>query len=228
MRYIFIHIPKAAGSSMNLMLKNHLGKRYHHLNWKKGQQLEKQSNIFANFVRFYRIYVVGGHVNFGIHSRLPGKYRYFSFLRRPDSRVASHYYYALEQPTHYLNESLVKRKMTLSDYAGSDLSLELDNGQVRALANYWQSTPVGPEHLKQARDNILKSFCFLGFQESFSSDVALLFKGLGLGPITVERNNATKMKGEINSQEKEFLLERNRFDFELWTYFQENPLPPSF
>src|SRR5688572_9860373 len=79
------------------------------------------------------ISVLKGHMPFGLHSHFRQEVQYISLFRNPLDRIVSHYEYVLRMPSHYLYEKVTSAKMTLKDYALSDLSGELDNHQCRSL-----------------------------------------------------------------------------------------------
>lgn len=220
MKYFFLHIPKAAGSSLISMLETAFGKKYLGLNYNQGLNILKNQKLL-NFIKFFKYKILSCHANYGITNKIPGNWRYFTFLRSPEMRISSHFYYVLQEPSHYLHKQVVQQKMSLYDYVSSGISKELDNGQVRVIANYNGASPVNEQHFKIALQNIKKDFEFVGIQENFKLDVQKLFAKLQTNTPKIIKTNVTKIRNDPTQKEINQILEVNKFDFLLWKIFSE-------
>src|ERR1043165_3931345 len=129
---IFLHIPKAAGTTLHSILEMH----YAPANQCSIYDPEQAAKVLPLAPRVQReaIRLLKGHLAFGLHEHLIGQSTYITLVRDPVDRIASHYYYVKRMPGHYLHNAVVGQNMSLQDYASSKLTDELDNGQLRLLA----------------------------------------------------------------------------------------------
>lgn len=174
---IFQHIPKAAGSTLNSILKReYTAEQTYSLVGNGGAREAEFAQLPVEFLA--RIRLIKGHLYFGIHRRLPNPFTYITILRHPVDRVVSHYHYVKRSPKHYLYDRVTSTKMTLEEYVSTGISLELDNGQVRTL--------VGPENervaygcctstmLKQAQRHLREFYSVVGIAERFDETLMLM------------------------------------------------------
>lgn len=218
---IFLHIPKAAGSTLHPVLERHYSKRSY-----RTISVPEQLDAFKRLPEEARnhIRLLKGHMPFGMHEYLQGRSRYITLLRHPAERVISHYYYIKRRPGHYLHHHLAKG-MDLATFASAGLSGELDNGQVRLLSGHDQDIPCGacaPDLLDTAKRNIEQHFAVAGLTERF--DESLVLMGIELGwnwtPYYLNRN-VTKEKPaakQIEPQALKAIEDANPLDFELYDW----------
>lgn len=223
---IFLHIPKAAGSSLQeWVFRHYSGGRAYRFKGDKDNWRE-----FANLPETERaLYdVVLGHVNFGVHELLPEPATYMTMLRDPVDRVVSHYYYVLSTPTHYLHKKVAGRGYSLLEFALTRLSHELDNDQVRWLTSrHHDEIPVGGidrRILDEAKWNLEHGIAALGLMERFSESLACFERAFSWEHIPMEaaRNvNAERPPlSEMAPEALEAIREVNRFDVELYEFAQ--------
>ena len=84
--------------------------------------------------------VLKGHFVFEFDRSLTG-FNYVTLLRHPVDRLISYYFYALRDRRHYLHSLLVQRRIRLEQFLLSELSIELDNYQVRAVCGAAFASP---------------------------------------------------------------------------------------
>jgi hypothetical protein len=220
---IFLHIPKAAGTTLHKILERQ---------YKQSEIFEIDgSKVLASIKEFTnlsleqrsKIKLLKGHMPFGLHEHLPRPSVYITVLRHPIDRVISHYYYTLQTPYHYLHERVKSQKMTLRDYVESEISGELDNGQVRLLAGVDMEIPFGKcsrKLLEQAKNNLENHFAFVGLAEYFNETILLMKKVLGWKRYPVYQTmNPTKAKPHISQIPEDTLRaieKRNELDIELY------------
>jgi len=219
---IFLHIPKAAGTTLHSILESH----YPPENTYSIYDPDVEAKTFAALPREKRepIRLLKGHLAFGLHESLVGETTYITVLRDPVDRITSHYYYAKRYPTHYLHKQVIERNMTLADYASARLSDELDNGQVRMLAGIVDDKMLavgacGPDLLKRAQQNIERYFAVTGLAEQFDESLALMAIQLGWDWTPAYRKlNVAPERGGCDAQTRAAIERANPLDCELYAW----------
>lgn len=218
---IFLHIPKAAGTTLHPVLERHYRRRnYQNITTHKEVEAFKQN---PEAVR-HRIHLLKGHMPFGMHDYLKGRSRYITMLRHPAERIVSHYYYAKRIPSHYLHPYIAKG-MSLAEYASAGISGELDNGQVRLFSGRGQDIPCGAcsrDMLETAISNIEQHFAVAGLTERFDESLALMAIELGWHwtPYYFNRNVTREkpLAKQIDPTALKAIKNANPLDFELYEW----------
>jgi hypothetical protein len=231
---VFLHIPKAAGSTLQESILSHYpgGVFYRFTGdtqqWKDFPDLPERERAAID--------VVVGHVHFGVHEYLPEPATYLTMLRDPVDRVVSHYYYVLSNPTHYLHRKIADRGYTLQQFAITRVSHELDNDQVRWLTDKHHfdipTGRVGRALLDEAKWNLEHGIAVVGLMERFEESVRCFEAALGWPPARIrERRNVNPERpplSEIDPAALEAIREVNRYDVELYEFaralFEEQAL----
>jgi len=174
--FIFIHIPKCAGTTLHKIInKNYEKNELYTIGMDPHVPIKNSIENFKNFPieKRNKIKCLKGHMPFGLHLYLSNNPRYITILRDPVRRVVSHYNYAKNYKYHYLYETINENKLTLYDYVYNDITPEINNGQVRLLAGIKsQDTVYGNEDcdestLKRGLINIEKHFIACGILSDF-------------------------------------------------------------
>ena len=225
---IFLHIPKAAGTTLHSILERH----YPPANQCSIYDPEQAAQLFPQWPRERReaVRLLKGHVAFGLHEHLIGATTYITLVRDPVDRVISHYCYVKRMPSHYLYKAVVEQNMSLSDYASSRLTDELDNGQLRLLAGIVneRSVPLGgcdTQLLNRAKDHIEHHFALAGLTERFDESLALMAIQLGWDwtpsyqtlNVTEDRPRA----GQIDASTRQAIEQANQLDCELYAWVRQ-------
>ncbi|MCA9299037.1 MAG: sulfotransferase family 2 domain-containing protein, partial [Phycisphaerales bacterium] len=220
-KVIFVHIPKTGGTSFGRALASEYSHDIRFLEGGVRLAHEQIRTMTRAELEPYRAF--SGHLPFGLHRDLPFACGYVTFLRDPTERLVSHYFHILEDPEHYLHETLVARRVSLLDYVSSDLTVELDNHQTRMVAGIEDADrPINTcdeSLLRLARTNIERHFHAVGVQEHFDDSLLLARSCLGWREdtfYTAERVHASRPRGRaIDHQVRTIVEERNRFDLAL-------------
>jgi hypothetical protein len=223
---IFMHIPKAAGSTLHAILEKKYKKK-ETLVFETENPVGQLESLSQEERRAYRLYM--GHAYFGIHENIPGESRYITILRNPVDRLVSHYYFVLRNPKHYLYRTVTERKIGLEEYVVGGVSGEMDNGQLRMfVGKYGQHIPVGkcaPDLLDKAKENIRDYFDLVGLSERFDESLFLLARALGWPRMPVyERANVTRARPavrELAPQTRQAIEEYNQLDMVLYEWAQQ-------
>lgn len=217
---VFVHIPKAAGSTLMTVLQREYGRDHVFLTYHIEEKQE--SGIAALSIEAqqpYRAYA--GHFPYGVHTYLTQSPCYFTVLRHPLKRLISLYHYIQRTPTHYLYEAT--QALSLEAFLTSGSTTELDNGQVRQLVGLHGENLKSIQEVdyQQAQQNLAQNFAVFGIQERFDETLLLLHHRLGWQkyPLYVSQKVAPKrankpLAPDIDTQ----VRERNRYDFALYDW----------
>lgn len=225
---IFFHIPKAGGTSLDEILE---------CQFEPSQvytmdriKVEEAANEFKKLPieerEKYRL--LKGHMWFGLklHEYMPQPCKYITMLREPIARVISHYYYAKRTANHYLYEKIAAEKITLKDYVTRQLTLEVNNGQTRVLADLNYPVPYGEapqELLESAKKNLHDYFAMVGLMERFDESLLIMKRLFGWEDVFYERKNVSKERSTINELPADVLdviVAHNQLDIQLYQYVQ--------
>lgn len=220
---IFLHIPKAAGTTLYAILRREYGQR--HTYTIDGGRVRESVEAFKALPPEARAQVrlLMGHMPFGLHAYLPHAAPYVTLLRDPVERIISHYYFIRRTPHHYLYEAVAGQGLSLHEYVTSGLSDELDNGQVRLLAG---PTPAGAAQggasarLARAEKNLAVHFAVVGLSERFDESLLLMRRALAWRhwPLYFRRNVAASKPSplQVPAETLAAIRDRNALDLALY------------
>ena len=216
---IFVHIPKAAGSTLHKVLK----RKYRRRPIYDIATAEIETFRALPIQRRAEIGLIKGHMPFGIHEHIPNDSIYITMLRHPVERAISHYYYVLRRTTHNLHDRVKEARMGLQDYVTSGVTHEMDNGQVRLLSGHDDDLPFGEcteVHLHRALHNLREHFSVVGLAERFDESIILMQHALrwSTAPYYVKRNARPGPSPEIGSDVRRRIEEVNWLDMALYEY----------
>jgi tetratricopeptide (TPR) repeat protein len=237
-KYLFIHIPKTAGSLINgLIGQLFLPEECLFFVGNEGFYVSYQRYVETNQLKKIRFF--SGHMGYGLSHLIDADYK-ITFLRNPVDRVLSNYFFWRK---YYIN-----RNPTIEDFNGNpclliDYKLSWEEDLLRHLAaptasslsfinlQTWQLTfdtlnrphEIGSDRevLSMAKQH-LDDFNFVGIYERLNSDLARLFQEQGWQlPEQLERVNATierKQISEVDSHVIDVIRSQNALDIELYDY----------
>jgi len=176
-RIVFLHIPKTAGSSIHSVLSQQYveedicPERFDGISAMSEEQLSR-----------YRYF--SGHFSRRSVDRIPGQKKVFTFLRSPEQRILSLYYFwRSHRPAVVQAGDLagprIARNLNLDEFLESSeaaVLIAIDNAITRQLVSqdcdlcFDECRSKQPEKLVENVINYLKSLEFVGFQENFSND----------------------------------------------------------
>lgn len=210
---VFLHIPKAAGQTLNAILARQYDESATVI-------VADPSNLERSFARVAHqrpVALVRGHVPYGIHERLGIDALYITMLREPVARVASMYEYIKRSPQHRLHDVVRAEEMTLSRFVASDINREeVVDGQTRVLSGMLDGNP--DELTLGAALNNLERIAVVGLSERFDESILLMRRRFGWKmPLYVRKNVAPRPSlDDVNRRDREVIERRNELDIELY------------
>jgi len=172
------------------------------------QQQIQQSNL------------VYGHALFGLHRHLDCSCRYFTMLRDPVRRVASHYFYHKER---YPNSPL--SSMSLEEFLQSNHPIAQSNRQVHFLSG---KDPEQSSHtsLEIAKNRLRNDFAAFGLTERFDESLFLFRNRLDWRslPFYVRRKVNSKRPAveELPADTVEAVQQQNLLDTDLYRFARKH------
>jgi FkbM family methyltransferase len=196
--FYFLHIPKTAGSSLNLLFKSVFPEErilprldWHHL-----------LSLDSDGINQYWLY--SGHFYSYFHKLIPTPLRYLTFLRDPVERALSHYGHVIRDNTHYLHQKALELgsfsayirdesvQFTISNFQVKALSLDADPFSIAANLSQEQISAYELEKILESAESQLttnelleiamqnlKQFCFVGITERYEESLQLLCHTFG-------------------------------------------------
>jgi hypothetical protein len=213
---IFIHVPKAAGTTLNRLIEWEypLLEIYsvdpYFFRWSSAHLWRLPKG------RLQRFRVFKGHMMFGLHEILPQPATYITILRDPVDRVMSAFYFMRSYKLHPLYWKFRREKWTLEDFV---TRLPRDNVQCKFIAGAVYEEPCTAEICAKAKDNLLRHFSVVGLLERFEESLALMKLRFGWMLKNYSSFNVTRTrpnKRELPKSTLDLIAERNRFDIELY------------
>jgi hypothetical protein len=219
---IFQHIPKAAGMSVQNMLRwQYRGQPTFMIEMVAASKVNE--DLFTEMPpdRRDRIRLLTGHRTFGMHRYFSGQTKYITLLRHPLKRIPSYYYFVKARPKHRLyQQAFIDNDYSLSDFVRNIRSHDLNNGQVTLLIE----KDTAPEvRVEQALKNLDEWFIAAGLTERFEESICLFATLLGWGTPYYLRTNQgrDKQRAALTEEEKAVITEFNREDLALYERAEE-------
>jgi hypothetical protein len=225
---IFLHLPKAAGTSFKAALLEMLPLGSVISDHPSGAPVHQVVRAVMAMAPEQRsgLRAVLAHVPYGLHT-LFGEAQYVTILREPVARVLSNYYYAKSRTDFDIGKKIAAG-MTIEQFAADVYS---DNAQVRRLMKYtnisredvFSDPPAGQltrTHLEDAKDT-LRRCAVVGLAERYDEFLDCVSAEFGLPALSCRDDNVTAIpwhRERLPERTIERLLEINRFDVELYEY----------
>jgi Sulfotransferase family len=218
---IFIHIPKAAGTTVNRLIE-----REYPL-----FEIFSVDPVFSNWSRRHlwslpperlkRFRIFKGHMPFGLHKILPQPATYFAVFRDPISRVISAFYFMRNYTLHPQYWKFRRLNWQLEDFVRNS---PRDNVQTKMVAGAPYEEPCTPEIFEQAKHNLRNHFSVVGLSERFEDSLALMKIRYGWKLDSYHSFNITRSrprKRELPQAILDLITDKNSFDIALYQLASE-------
>jgi hypothetical protein len=242
---IFFHIPKTGGTTMDGVLSRCFPGARHFdgamadstsaLSIRPREKIEARYFTLSDAERRAIRCLMGTIYPIGIHTMLDKPAKYFTVLRNPVERAASHFFNNRKLPHQPFYERI--KDMTLDQYLDSGVGIESHDYQVRLLSGCPEldtrrdpfggricAPPVEPRHLELAKRNIEEHFIAAAPLGSFTSLLLVLraLYGWKLWQILFVRRNVgtddSPGTEPISAASRRRLEQINQYDIELYDW----------
>ena len=213
---IFIHVPKAAGTTLNRLIEWEypLLKVYsvdpYFFRWSRAHLWRLSKD------RLKRFSVFKGHMMFGLHEILPQPATYITILRDPVDRVMSAFHFMRNYKLHPLYWKFRRENWALEDFV---TRLPRDNVQCKFIAGAVYKEPCTAEICERAKENLVRHFSVVGLLERFEESLALMKLRFGWTLKNYSSFNVARTrphKRDLPKSTLDLIQERNHFDIELY------------
>jgi hypothetical protein len=204
----FVHIEKTAGTSTHRIFQRSFGSRYCILDrWRPTDHVFDAGDYRKLRLFYPRLLAMGGHwiKPWGDLASVIPDLRYFTFLREPLARTASHYQHQIQ---------VMHRADRFEDWIRLD---EYRNFQTRKL--------VGSEDVDAAIEVLERQFVLVGLAERFDESLVMLRRRLGEGVLdiryeveNVAADSSIKSRLLADPATRALLEEGNRADLRLYDH----------
>ncbi len=213
---IFLHVPKAAGSTLNRLIEweyplseiYSIDPVFYTWSWAHLQRLSQE--------RLKKTRIFKGHMVFGLHAILPQPATYITVLREPVDRVLSAFYFMRSYKLHPLYWRLKFANYSLEDFVRRS---RRENVQCKILAGAEYNEPCTAEICETAKENLLRYFSVVGLFERFEESLALMKLRFGWKLQRYSSFNVTRArprKADIPRSTLDLIAEKNSFDISLY------------
>lgn len=208
---IFMHIPKAAGSTLKSILWRQYGNKAVY-DFRAPQMKDDIARFHAlTDAEKTRCRAYEGHLPLGLHRDIPGPSCYISLVRDPEQRIRSAYRHIMSRPIHPQHEVFTKRGVTFVDY----VEILAEKRQTN-LQTFWLSGLLGTydaerdftlqEHddaeiLALAKRNIRDFFGVIAPIERFNDFLICAHRQLGWKLLPYSRVNEGAPNGDFSIKE---------------------------
>lgn len=216
---IFLHLPKAAGSTLNRVIAQQFPpSAIYRIAGTPSAEVAR--DLSKRTKEGGPIRVITGHATFGTHAAVAGPFTYITVLRDPVERLISHYHFARNLPSHPLHAEIVSGALPLAK-----LARRMANLQTRYLADRsvrGTAATASSETLASAKDNLARHFAVAGLVDRFDEMHVLLQRRLGWGLSVVANSNVARgrpARETHSAADLEAICAANVLDLELcdWT-----------
>ncbi len=224
--YIFLHMPKSAGTTFRVHVENNLEKDEVLPLYVNNDRRFLERDYVHDYIRSLpderkaKLKLIYGHeAYFGIHRLLGREGKYFTFLRDPLPRTISWYNYCRQNNSW--NDEIIEKY--------------IDKGATPTLKQWLQYTPwvwneaIGyfadygycqrkASYKPGDLDELLNKFFFIGLTDTFDDDALFIYNLLGVHQHFFKTQNVSKQYFKQDNKEDiaDIVSTKNQYDFALY------------
>ena len=215
MSIIFIHIPKAAGTSIRVALK-------------QSPASDRVVPIYENFPvgvpvedareRDLRDKIIYGHITFGIHKALEISPGYATVIRHPVDRIVSLYGHFARNPETRVGQDIVNG-LSLHEILSDRVFGQFHNHMTRMVSGMTTAKGNGVDALDRAKENLGRHFRFVCVLDRVDANLAALRRLFDVSTLAIGKLNVSEgPKVEVDDDLRALVLRANALDMELFEY----------
>lgn len=220
--WLFIHLPKTAGSSLQSQFAKGLKPAFNiHVDYSQPRTTYAADfghavDLFLEAAKARRYRFASGHIDVGMARRIreaQAPVRTFTFLRHPVARMVSEYRYQ-RTPAHPPHEEFKRRFPTIVDFIREP---RLQNGMCQRLV-------LSGESVADAAARMEREFSFVGVLEAYDWCLDLLNQVSGAGlkaEVVVRRTEDLDNRVALTPELEAEIAVLNDRDLELWSHFHD-------
>jgi len=231
---LYVHIPKAAGTTMASLLYEQCRNRqeiqegkfcsgvyYHPAGFIRELDAESGEQV-RETLRRDDLRAVIGHFQYGLHQEVPRPCRYATVLREPVSRIRSLYHFQRLNESRYghLNQVRLPEGAGIEQFVTSPPYPEIDNGMTRRISGKSPAIGQCDRSLLDLAISNLRRFAVVGLSDRFDETVVLMSHEFGWPepPLYYSININTKLRAEqpTDATIEGVIRDRNALDIELY------------
>lgn len=242
-KLIFLHLPKAAGTTFNkILLKQYEApvsfivaeevKKEIEGNWGRFTSMEREELAKKKLMALPKsqkqhLQLVAGHMEYGWHECFNDPATYITFLRNPVDRVISQFHYIKRLPDHALKDRIQNDALSLKQFVEQGVSLMTDNGMTRKIAGVTDAVgfrEYDDTILDKAMGHLRDHFGAVGLAEHFDESIVYMQQKFNWKqPYYLPKNvtNNRKKVMEYDSATLDCIAQHNSLDIQLYQYAQE-------
>ena len=133
---VFFHIPKTAGSSFNMMLRENFKEAYLGFSAPNGSHAQGLKNFLAlPLDQQNKFRCISGHMPIPFLKSVPWPFELITFMRHPVDRVMSLYHFYMNVDKHPSRKNFRASQISLLEFVENVIDPETSNGMTRRLSN---------------------------------------------------------------------------------------------
>lgn len=231
--HVFIHVPKAAGSSIRSLIEANYSEMEQLPIYRTGGTVLHDFFLGLDPAILDNAKIVYGHIPVVVHNYTARHCAYFTFLRDPVQRAISFFKYVkYDFPEHPLHAKFAAGEVTFPQWCRRR-HIEA-NKQTQMLSGYDRINFCNQDMLNAAKKS-LENFEYFGFMEKFQESVSNCANhfdwntdGLQVRNISTRTNDAFLEAEGASLADLESLKEINKFDVELYEFARNLAIRKNF
>ena len=229
--FLFIHIPRTAGTTFSDILKKNFKEKYIRVYGMKKRDFFSDEEVKALAVFFPDAECISAH-EFACPLPQPDnsntnkiiQYQFITFLREPVARAFSHYFYNRERwRKGIIKKDFVEELFPIYFKKTNEQAREISGGRWVYLADMQTYILDRNYNLEAAKNRMKNEFFFVGVTERFEESLIILRRKIREAGINFrigyfKKNVSLKKKPEPDPETYNMVLAENRRDKELYDY----------
>jgi len=216
---LFIHIPKAAGTSLREVVDRQYGPDavLTYYNQPTTSLLDNLGAMVETGSGKYRALI--GHFRYGAHETLKCPWKYVTVLRDPVTRTISSYYQNLDEHPERLTRT-DGSIMSLGD-ALEEMPDFFSNQQALMLTSVPTIHHLSADIVEGCKQSLINDFAVVGVSELFAETLSLMSRSLGWRPYQAGHSNVTGPRPKTPQAVRDRIRELNRWDMDLYRFARQ-------